>query len=256
VSDALNRAPGDVFGRAAEDYELGRPAWPEALVDRAVAELGLGPHAEVLDLAAGTGKLTRLLVPRVGRVTAVEPDDAMRALLARLVPEARALAGTAERIPLADGSVDAVFVGEAFHWFDGERALAEIARVLRPRGGLALLWNERVREEEPPIGDEAVRVAEEAIQRGGEPGGPRYQSGVWRAPFAAAPFEALRETSLEHEEVVGADEVAAYVLSISSVASLPAEERRSVGKRLRELVPAADYRRFLRADLYWTRRLG
>jgi len=250
------RAPGDVFGRAADDYELGRPGWPEEVVDRAVAELGLGPDSEVLDLAAGTGKLTRKLVPRVARVVAVEPDDEMRGLLARLVPEAEPLPGKAEGIPLPDGSFDAVFVGEAFHWFDGDLALAEIARVLRSRGGLALFWNEPVREEEPAIGAEAVRVAEEAIRRGGEPGGPRYQSGVWRAPFAAAPFEALRETSFEHEEVVGADEVAAYVLSISSVASLPAEERRSVGKRLRELVPAADYRRFLRADLYWTRRLG
>jgi ubiquinone/menaquinone biosynthesis C-methylase UbiE len=246
-------APGDVFGRAAEDYELGRADWPESLVERALRELELGPDAEVLDLAAGTGKLTRVLVPRVRRVVAVEPDGEMRSLLARLVPGAEALAGHAERIPLPDGSVDGVFVGEAFHWFEGPAALAEIARVLRPRGGLALLWNEGVKPIEPPVGEEADRVADEAIQRGGAPGGPRYRSGAWKEAFATAPFDELREEHLEYETGIDRDALVAYVLSISSVASLSAEERAAVGARLRELVEPREYRRFQRADLYWTR---
>ena len=109
-------APPDAFGRTAREYELGRPGWPDELLDQVVAELGLGPAADVLDLGAGTGKLTRELVPRFARVVAVEPDDAMRAVLEEVVPGAEALAGRGESIPLADASVDAVFSAEAFHW--------------------------------------------------------------------------------------------------------------------------------------------
>ena len=96
-------APPDAFGRTAREYELGRPGWPEELLDRVVAELGLPGEADVLDLGAGTGKLTRALVPRFARVVAVEPDDAMRAVLEEVVPDAEALAGRGDAIPLADG---------------------------------------------------------------------------------------------------------------------------------------------------------
>ena len=95
-------APPDAFGRTAREYELGRPGWPEELLDQVVAELGLAADAEVLDLGAGTGKLTRALVPRFARVVAVEPDDAMRAVLEEVVPGAEALAGHGEAIPLED----------------------------------------------------------------------------------------------------------------------------------------------------------
>ena len=93
-------APPDAFGRTAREYELGRPGWPDELLDRVVAELGLHEDAEVLDLGAGTGKLTRALVPRFARVVAVEPDDAMRAVLEEVVPGAEALAGRGDAIPL------------------------------------------------------------------------------------------------------------------------------------------------------------
>src|SRR5918997_3642926 len=120
-----------------EDYERGRPGYPDQVADLA----GLPSSATVLDLAAGTGKLTRLLVSRFARVVAVEPDPGMRRLLARRCPESDAMAGTAEQIPLATDSVDAVFVAQAFHWFDNEAALTEIARVLRPHGALVVMWN-------------------------------------------------------------------------------------------------------------------
>ncbi len=118
------------FGRVAETYARTRPPYPRAAVERAAAELGLGADATVLDLAAGTGNLTRALREIFASVIAVEPDVGMRAQF-----EGDVVSGTAEEIPLADDSVDAVFVGEAFHWFDFERALMEIRRVAR---GLAV----------------------------------------------------------------------------------------------------------------------
>jgi len=107
------------FGRAAAAYERGRPEWLDEGIDHAIDQLGLAAGATVLDLAAGTGKLARKLVPRFHRVIAVEPDDAMRVLLEAIVPEAEALRGTAQEIPLRAGDVDAVFIGEALHWFAG-----------------------------------------------------------------------------------------------------------------------------------------
>jgi ubiquinone/menaquinone biosynthesis C-methylase UbiE len=104
------------------DYERGRRGWPPDVVDIP----GLPSAATVLDLAAGTGKLTRLLIPAFSRVVAVEPQDAMRRVLDALCPDAAVLGGTAEQIPLADTSVDAVFVAEAFHLLVNERSVAEI----------------------------------------------------------------------------------------------------------------------------------
>jgi SAM-dependent methyltransferase len=130
-----------------EDYERGRPGYPPEALD--VADLP--PTATVLDLAAGTGKLTRLLLTRFGRVAAVEPDGRMRHLLARLCPEAEVIAGRADRIPLADASVDAVFIAQAFHWFDDEPAVAEITRVMRRHGTLVAMWNVPTGPPQPSI---------------------------------------------------------------------------------------------------------
>jgi ubiquinone/menaquinone biosynthesis C-methylase UbiE len=129
------------FETVAEQYERARPLYADEAVAWAAGLLGIGPGVPVLDLAAGTGKLTRQLVALGAGVVAVEPGDEMRGVLERVVPQARALAGLAEAIPLADGSVQAVTVGQAFHWFDAEPAFAEIRRVVRPGGGFALLWN-------------------------------------------------------------------------------------------------------------------
>lgn len=129
--------PGTTFGRVAAAYARTRPEYSRAAVAFAAEQLGLSDDATVVDLAAGTGKLTTALRERFARVIAVEPDDAMRALV-----EGDAIAGRAEDIPLADDAVDAVFVAEAFHWFDLECAFAEIRRVVRPGGGLVVLARE------------------------------------------------------------------------------------------------------------------
>ena len=216
----IHRAAAEGFSRSAEAYERGRPEYPEAAIAYLV-EL-VRPGATVLDLAAGTGKLTRPLVAAGLRVVAVEPVAEMRAALPG------ALEGTAEAIPLGDGSVDAVTVGQAFHWFDGDAALAEIARVLRPGGLLALVWNRRV-DEDPVNG-----AIEELIApyRGDTPG----HRGPWRAAFErTSAFTALEEETFEHLVVQDADGLEARVGSISFIASLDSAERAGVLERARAI---------------------
>jgi ubiquinone/menaquinone biosynthesis C-methylase UbiE len=139
----LHPAAASGFSAAADAYERGRPGYPQEAMAWIVEQLGLEPGRVVLDLAAGTGKLTRALVPSGAHVIAVEPIDEMREHLFAAVPDVEAFDGTAESIPLPEGSVDAVTCGQAFHWFRIEEALREIHRVLRPGGALALVWNFR-----------------------------------------------------------------------------------------------------------------
>ncbi len=139
-SDRRTRARS--FDATAAAYELGRPHYPAAAIDWWATNGAFPPGGTVLDLAAGTGKLTRTLLDRGCAVVAVEPLADMRGEFASALPGVRLLDGTAESIPLADASVDSVFVGQAFHWFDQPVALAEIRRVLRPGGGLGLIWND------------------------------------------------------------------------------------------------------------------
>jgi SAM-dependent methyltransferase len=162
------------FGVAAGAYERARPTYPDAAVDWL---LPAGART-VLDLGAGTGKLTRSLVARGLEVTAVEPLAEMRASLAASLPEVRALEGTAEAIPLADDSVDAITVAQAWHWVDPERATAEAARVLRPGGTLGLIWNRRDERVEwmarlsQVMGTDGAEVIDMATVEIGPPFGP------------------------------------------------------------------------------------
>lgn len=133
---------GSSFGAVAASYAEHRPGYPVEAVRWCVAPVGRDIGSlRVLDLGAGTGKLTAMLAELGSDVTAVEPDPAMLAELRRGLPSVRALAGSAERIPLPDASVDAVLCGQSLHWFDMSRALPEIARVLAPGGTLGALWN-------------------------------------------------------------------------------------------------------------------
>jgi ubiquinone/menaquinone biosynthesis C-methylase UbiE len=247
-------APPDAFGNSAREYELGRPQWPEELIDRVVADLDLGADSTVLDLGAGTGKLTRDLVPRFGQVIAVEPDEAMRAVLEEVVPGAEPFAGAAEAIPLPDDSVDAVFTAEAFHWYASEESVGEIHRVLRPRGGLVIFCNVDFGDPEPPMGDEVERVLDGAFAKGGAPGIGKVLSGFWREPIANAPFGPLREAEAERMVTRTRDQWVANMLSVSSIASLPDADREELAARLRELVPDVEYQWSIRTVAYWTRR--
>jgi A/G-specific adenine glycosylase len=144
------------FEAGAAAYELARPGYPDEAVAVLVGMLGIAAGVQVLDLAAGTGKLTRRLIELGASVIAIEPVRGMRRELQQAVAGVEVLDGTAESIPLADASVDVVTVAQAFHWFDAPLALAEIARVLRPGGGLAILWNER--DESTPWVAEMSRI--------------------------------------------------------------------------------------------------
>jgi len=194
----------------------------------------VAPGATVLDLAAGTGKLTRLLVERFERVIAVEPLDGMRAVLEELVPEAEALAGEAEALPLPDASVDAVFVGEAFHWFGGPAAVAEIVRVLRPGGTLVLMWNERGGPTTPAFPEPYLaRVRERRIATASWP----YGDEAWREHVEAGPFGPIEQVSFQNEQVLDHNTMLASVRSWSWIAALPPEERDEELRALAELLP-------------------
>ncbi|MFD5829352.1 class I SAM-dependent methyltransferase [Lentzea sp. NPDC060358] len=138
----LHARRADSFGAQAEAYAEHRPDYPVAAIRWALEPLGADEPLDVLDLAAGTGKLTAGLCAEGHRVTAVEPNEQMLSELVRRVRDVRALPGHAEHVPVPDNTIDAVFVGTAFHWFDQEKAMPEIARVLKPGGVLAALWNE------------------------------------------------------------------------------------------------------------------
>jgi SAM-dependent methyltransferase len=245
--------PGGSGDRWPDDYERGRPGYPGEAVD--VTEVPAS--SSVLDLGAGTGKLTRLLLTKFARVVAVEPADAMRRRLAELCPGAEALAGSAEAIPLDDASVDAVFSAEAFHWFDGERGLAEIARVLRPRGALVLMWNVPGGAVEPPI-EALERLVEERAPRD-LPYDPcdlnadRFASGDWRAAFAGSPFEELREVSFANAQTLDRDAFVALLASMGWVAELPDDERLPLLDTMRSLLDADEYVRPWTTLVYWTR---
>lgn len=251
---AERAARGDRFGNAAREYELGRPRWPAELIDRVSGELGLGAGSTVLDLGAGTGKLTRDLVPRFARVIAVEPDAGMRAVLEEVVPGAEALEGSAEAIPLENDSVDAVFTAEAFHWFASDETVGEIARVLRAGSGFVIFWNIDFGETEPAMPDGVAEVLDEAFARGGAPGLPKVLAGEWRKPIERSAFGPLQEAELERHVTRSGERWLANMLSVSSIATQSDADRAALAERLRELVPAdAEYRWRVRTVAYWTR---
>lgn len=208
------------FGRAADEYERGRPDYPAAAIAWLVERLDLRPGRTVLDLAAGTGKLTRLLVPSGADVIAVEPIAEMRAK----IEGARVLDGTAEAIPLPDASVDAVTAAQAFHWFRADEALREIRRVLRPGGALALVWN--VRDERS-----ALQAGATEIMRPLEDDTPRRHQRDW-----ADVIGATERATFEHEQLVDEDAFVERFTSVSFIAAAPPDVRAEIAKQLRALV--------------------
>ncbi len=226
IHDAAQRG----YASASDSYQRGRPEYPEALGAWLGETLGVGPGARVLDLGAGTGKFTKLLARTGASVTAVEPVDAMRARLSEALPDVRALAGTAEAIPLPDGDIDVLTCAQAFHWFANAQALREMHRVLRPGGRLGMVWNVR---------DESIDwvAAITGIITPYEGDAPRFYKGTWRLPFEGqALFGPLQRTVFPHSHVGTFEQVVIdRILSVSFIAALPEQERQSVADRLRSL---------------------
>ncbi|MFC9438945.1 class I SAM-dependent methyltransferase [Nocardia sp. NPDC057030] len=219
------------FGTAAAAYAEHRPDYARAAVrwGRAGA-----PGAGVLDLGAGTGKLTATLLESGAEVVAVEPDSAMLAELRQALPGVRALAGSAEAIPLPDASVDAVLAGNAMHWFDMDVAGPEIARVLAPGGVLAGLWN---------VMDDAVDwVAGLARISGSAAIGPRDTPAGWRAETAemhlpksgaVARFGSPEHAEFAHSQVRTADSLVATLATRAGMLVMPDQEREAALGRIR-----------------------
>ncbi|MEU4370577.1 class I SAM-dependent methyltransferase [Micromonospora chersina] len=210
------------FGAAAAEYDRFRPRYPEEALRWALD--GLAAPARVVDLGAGTGILTRGVLALGHQVLPVEPDPGMRAQLAAATPGTTALAGSAEAVPLPDGTADAVLVGQAYHWFDKEPAHAEIARVLRPGGTFAPIWN--VRDERVGWVAELTRIA----HLGDNAGDVTERYADFGAAFTPVELgEFAHTTTLTPDEVVGMLHTRSYWLTAT-----PAEQER-IDRELREL---------------------
>ena len=248
------------FGRIAAQYDDVRPEYAPEALDRAEEALGLDADSRVVDLAAGSGKLTRALAGRFAEVVAVEPDHEMRTVLSARTSGVEVLDGTAERIPLADASADAVFVGDAFHWFDGAAAVAELARVLRPRGGVALLWNhwwsdgdDRMATTlDPPLPAEAQKLFDDVYFSSGR-AAARAEMAAPLEAFAVNEFEPLVEDTFARSATLSGPEVVNLYATVSAVASLPPAEREELKRAVLALL-GPSYRLEITTVLDWTRR--
>jgi SAM-dependent methyltransferase len=216
---------------AADDYVRGRPGYPPEIVRWLRDALGLGPGATAVDLGAGTGKFTSYLLATGSRVIAVEPVDEMRGKLSAALPQVEALAGTAESLPLTDGSADAVVCAQSFHWFATPRALAEIRRVLKPGGWLGLVWNRR----DPHVGW-AARL--DQIVHRVDRDSPSYRTGEWRKLFPAPGFGPLQERRFPHNHTGPPEDVilGGRVRSTSFVATRQPEEPARIEDEVRALI--------------------
>ena len=218
------------YSAAADTYERARPEYPQEAVAWLAEELGIGPGRTVVDVAAGTGKLTRMLAATGARVIAVEPVAEMRAK----IRGAEALDGTAEELPLADGSADAITAAQAFHWFDAPRALAEFARVLRPGGGVGLIWNLR------DLRDPLQQAVEELLHPYMAPVRDQWEFDLDAAFAASDHFGALERFELPFEQSLDADGLVERVASTSFVSIQPDEERAKILARARALGEARE----------------
>jgi SAM-dependent methyltransferase len=211
------------FDAAAHGYERSRPSYPPDAVAWLAERLRLGPGRTLVDLAAGTGKLTRLLAPTGAWTAAVEPVAGMRRVLAAAMPAVPVVAGVAEALPLADASVDAVTVAQAFHWFDAEATFAELARVVRRPGAVGMVWNARDRSVDWV--DQLWSIMDRVERRA-----PWRDHDRWSdvALGERAGFGPLRAATFWHTQRVTPDQIRDRIASVSHVAALPADDRQAV----------------------------
>jgi SAM-dependent methyltransferase len=227
---AIHSAAAAGFQAVAGAYARGRPDYPPEL-DRWIRDaLRIGPGRHVLDLGAGTGKFTAHLAATGAHVIAVEPVEAMRNRLIADLPAVAALGGSAEAIPVPNGSVDAVVCAQAFHWFATPAALAEIHRVISPGGRLGLVWN--ARDMSAPWVGKLVELVDAY-----EGDSPRFRTGRWREVFPHPGFGPLEETRFSYLHTGPAEHVIVdRVMSTSFIGALPQAERDKLTDRVRQVI--------------------
>jgi SAM-dependent methyltransferase len=244
------------FDRAADRYERARPQYPSAAVRILGRALHVGPRRTVVELGSGTGKFTRAIAPWGAARVAVEPTPGMRDVFRRTVPDVPVLDGTAEAIPLPDSFADAVVCAQAFHWFRPGPALREIHRVLRPGGGLGLVWNTR---------DDRVRWSRRLTELMApyRRGSPHERDRAPTAAFArpGARFSPLTARTVRHVQWGTPALFVERVLSVSSIALLARPRQRALARAVRRLLatdPATAGRSRIalpyRTEIYWAYR--
>lgn len=244
------------FGNEAGAYDRARPTYPPDAISWLIEALAIAPGRTVADVAAGTGKLTRLLIPTGAQLVAVEPVQGMYEVLHGNQPDVPLVATTAEAMGLRDATVDAITVAQAFHWFDANRALREFHRILRPGGRVGLLWNARDRS----VGwvDHLWSVVDRV-----EKHAPWREHDQWReTAFVDTPwFGELHEATFRHEQTLSINGVMDRFRSVSHVASLPPDRRDAVLDEIRGVLasdPATRGRDEVaipyRVDCYWAER--
>jgi SAM-dependent methyltransferase len=218
----------------AAGYEAGRPRYRPEVAEVLMSGLGLAAGAPVLELGAGTGQLSRALLDAGLELTAVEPLENTRELLSQAIGTGRVLAGTAERIPLGDASVQAVFAADAFHWFDESRAMPEIRRVLAPGGGVAIL--RMLAGHDQPWSTELGSILMES-----RPEHPAFAGRGAAAALEEDPaFGPVTHASVTSPGALDRERLLAWVGSFSWVAALPADEREALVGRVRVLLEEND----------------
>jgi SAM-dependent methyltransferase len=239
------------------DYEAARPSYPPEAVAWFVENLRIEPGRTVVDLAAGTGKLTRLLEPAGANLIAAEPVAGMRATFRRILPNIPMIATTAEQLAFRDGSLDAVTVAQAFHWFDESRAIAALARAVRVGGRVGLVWNARDRS--VPWVNEVWAIMDRVEKRA-----PWRDHENWRdSALREMPgFGPLHSGEFRHEQTVTPAAMVQRVASVSHVAVLPHAERELVLDEVRGVLRndpvtrgAGRVRVPYRVDCYWFERV-